>query len=419
MEPLPLEQPIAGQPAPAGSPIDAAGVPLWKRLVLSCLAVLLAAAVWLPCLHLLFRVDVADYYRPEGVPPKAREIARFHLDLWTDPQKREREISRMRGSNAEWDFMGRTFLVLSLANLGLREPASKTVYLEVMDRIIDETLRLEKEKGIFFFLMPYATLQPFIASPARSIFIDGEIALMMGARCLVEPRQDYRPALRERIDRMEAQMRQSPVLSAESYPNECWTFCNTVALAAMRVFDVLEGEDHSRFLAEWVATARRRLMHQPSGLLISSYMLDGTPGDGPEGSTLWMIAHCLQVVDPEFAADQYRRARKELIRTIIGFPYALEWPDSCKGASDVDSGPIIPILEVSAGATGLAFLGASAFGDMELLGGLLGSLEFGGFPIRRDGGLRYGASNQVGDAVVLYALTNGPLWRKVLDGGKP
>jgi hypothetical protein len=27
----------------------------------------------------------------------------------------------MRASNAEWDFMGRSFLVWSLANMGLRE----------------------------------------------------------------------------------------------------------------------------------------------------------------------------------------------------------------------------------------------------------------------------------------------------------
>lgn len=392
---------------------NAEGLPLGKRLLLALVAVAIGAALWVPCLHLLFRIDVADYYRPSGVPPKVREIARHHMDLWTIPELREREISRMRGSNAEWDFMGRTFLVLSLANLGLREPASKTVYLEVIDRIIDETLRLEKEKGIYFFLMPYAKSQPFIASPVRSIFIDGEIALMMGARCMVEPREEYRPLLRERVRQMETQMRQSPVLSAESYPNECWTFCNSVALASMRIFDVLEGDDHDAFLAEWLAVARRRLIHEPSGLLVSSYMLDGTIGDGPEGSTLWMISHCLELVDPEFAADQYQRARKELMRTVIGFPYAIEWPASCKGSSDIDSGPIIPVLEVSAGATGLAFLGAAAFGDTELLGGLLSSLEFGGFPIRRAGALRYGASNQVGDAVLLYALTNGPLWREV------
>jgi hypothetical protein len=42
----------------------------------------------------------------------------------------------MRQSNAEWDFMGRTFLVLSLAEMGLREPYRQREFLAVMDQII-------------------------------------------------------------------------------------------------------------------------------------------------------------------------------------------------------------------------------------------------------------------------------------------
>ena len=43
----------------------------------------------------------------------------------------------MRASNAEWDFMGRSFLVWSLANMSLREPQRRQTYLETIDRIID------------------------------------------------------------------------------------------------------------------------------------------------------------------------------------------------------------------------------------------------------------------------------------------
>ena len=50
----------------------------------------------------------------------------------------------MRASNAEWDFMGRSFLVWSLANMSLREPASKALYLQTVDQIIEETIRLEE-----------------------------------------------------------------------------------------------------------------------------------------------------------------------------------------------------------------------------------------------------------------------------------
>ncbi len=56
--------------------------------------------------------------------------------------------------------------------------------------------------------------------------------------------------------------------------------------------------------------------------------MDGTPLDGPEGSTIWMLGHCLKIVDEPFARDQYQRARKELGRVTLGFGYGVEWPAS-------------------------------------------------------------------------------------------
>lgn len=323
----------------------------------------------------------------------------------------------MRGSNAEWDFMGRTFFVMALANLCYRDAPQTATYLEIIDSIITETVKLEREKGMFFFLMDYGRTQPFLASPARSVFVDGEIALMLAARQAVQPLDDFRQMLAERVEVLIGQMSSGTVMCGESYPNECWMFCNSVAAAAIRMHDIIERQDHSAFLQTWLKTVREKLVHRETGLLISSFMLNGTHGDGPEGSTIWLVAHCLDLLDREFARDQYIRGRKELIRTIFGFPYSMEWPDSCPGGEDVDSGPIIPWLNVSTGASGLAFLGAAAFDDHELLAGLLSSLEFGGFPIHDGDSLRYGASNQVGDAVLLYALTCGPLWEDLRRRG--
>jgi hypothetical protein len=127
-----------------------------------------------------------------------------------------------------------------------------------------------------------------------------------------------------------------------------------------------------------------------------------------------MAAHNLMLVDPVFAEDQFRRARAELGRSVVGFGYAREWPVSWVGPVDVDSGPTVPLLEANAGSSGLALLGAAAFDDTEYLRQLLTSLQLAGFPQPADdGGLRYGSSNHVGDAVLLYALTCGPLWERV------
>jgi hypothetical protein len=158
--------------------------------------------------------------------------------------------------------------------------------------------------------------------------------------------------------------------------------------------------------------AKTKLVHEESGLLISSFTTDGTPLDGPEGSTLWMVAHCLQILDADFARDQYERARRQLGRTTLGFSYAQEWPASWTGPADIDSGPIIPVFNISAGSSGMAFIGASAFSDERFLSSLATTLDFAAFPIRKDGRLKYCGSNQVGDAALLYAATLGPVWQK-------
>lgn len=302
--------------------------------------------------------------------------------------------------------------------MALRDPASKPLYLRTMDQIINETLRLEKQRGMYFFLMPYAKGRPYGMQPPHSLFLDGEIALMLASRRVVEEKPEYKTLLTERVNGIVARFRKSPRMLLESYPDECWTFDHCVALDAIKTADYLDGTDHSELIRDWIAMAKRKLEDPESGLLISAFTTRGAPLIGPEGSSLWMVAHSLQLLDADFARDQYQRTRKELGAVTLGFGYAHEWPDTWRGEADIDSGPIIPVFDVSAGSSGIAFIGASAFGDDNFLRSLAATLDSAGFPSRTGGRLKYCASNQVGDAALLYAATLGPLWEKVKTGAK-
>lgn len=392
---------------------------LGKRILLGVAAFLLAGCIWVPCLHFFFTKPPASFHQGTGLSPRAKELAERHLQLWTTPSLREGELNRMRASNAEWDFMGRSFLVWSLANMGLRDPTEKARYLETMDRIIEETLRLEQENGMYFFLMGYAKAKYYVAQPPRSLFIDGEIALMLAARRLLEEKAEYKPLLASRLEIIEKGLQKDGGLILESYPNECWTFDHCVALVAMRVADHIDGSDHSSLIRDWIAMAKQKLVDSQSGLLVSSFTTQRRALDGPEGSTLWMVCHCLQALDEEFAHEQYRLARRQLGEITLGFGYAHEWPPACRGHADIDSGPIIPVFNISAGSSGMALIGASAFGDDGYLSSLAATLDFAAFPSRQKGALKYSASNQVGDAALLYAATLGPMWERIQTKNKP
>lgn len=376
-----------------------------RRFFRALIALFLAAAICVPSIHF--------FYRPSA--EKIRDgLAQRYLSLWSARGELDEAIAGMRRTNAEWDFMSRTYLVLAFANMALEAPEGRRAeYLAAIDSIIDETLAVEQQRGMYFFLMAYARSAPFLVQPARSIFIDGELAAMLGARRLVADDPGYAELHRARAKLISERMASSDTFSAESYPDEAWTFCNSIALVSLKMLDTLDGTDHSALIAAWIEHARDRLTDPASGLLISSYHLNGELRDGPEGSSLFMVAHALQVLDENFALQQWTRAKTELIDETFGFGYAREWPSSWTGPVDVDSGPTVPILGANAGASGLAILGAAAFDDDEVLDSLLRSLELAAFPKTTAAGRRYRASNAAGDAVLLYALVEGPLWKLI------
>jgi hypothetical protein len=237
----------------------------------------------------LFKKNLDNYRNQHGVSTVARMLVATHLAVWSDAELRRRELDKMRQRNPEWDFMSRTYFVVALVNMALRDQEYVAKARDIIDAIIENTLEVERESGFEHFLMSYGQGEGWIQQPPRSLFVDGEIALMLAARRILKEKHSYKPLLTERVDVMVSRMAKSPVLSAESYPDESWVFCNTVALAAIRMADHLDGSDHSDFLRSWVKTAKKRLIDSKTGLLISAYAPDGTPspsGFGPEGSTI-------------------------------------------------------------------------------------------------------------------------------------
>ena len=377
----------------------------------ACLAA--ATAAWSAAAPRVFTPSLAGVFTPEGpLPAWALALVERHLRVWE--QDEPDAITRMRVSNPEWDLMGRTFVVLTLANLALRRPADAPRYLDVIETIIRATCA-SADRDPTHFLLPYAHRGSWQRTPTRSLFVDGELAMMLAAFELVSPDSPLREVLTARVALVSAQMRAGPVLSAESYPDECWTFCNTSALAGLRMAAAAGVPTDEALPGEWLRSAQRELTHASTGLLVSSYRWGGEHLDGPEGSSIWMSAHNLLLLDPAFARAQYEQAHAALAGSFLGFAYAAEWPDEARGPVDVDSGPVVPVLDASPGSSGLAILAARAFADEDTLARLLASIGLVGFPRHEQGALRHRASNQLGDAILSYAMCFGPLWARVQE----
>ncbi len=344
---------------------------------------------------------------PDGYE-RAESILDEQVQAWEQAAEVPDQLAALRAINAEWDFMARTFLVLSLANRAIEEPALEERYLAVMDTILEDTLRSERELGQEHFLMPYGRRGGW-KQGGRSLFVDGEIALMLTARRAVSPDR-WGEHARIRVEIVSSELEQGLF---ESYPDEGWLFCHSMALAALRLHDHVEGTDHSALARSWVGRAEVELVDEQSGLLVSAFRVDGQHLDGPEGSSIWLSATNLWLVDPELAEGQYGLAKKELGRSVLGLGYAREWPTSWEGATDVDSGPIVPGIGASASSSGFALLASRAFGDQRWHRQLVRALDAADAIMAQDPELAAMADNAVGDAVILYAFSFGPLWEEV------
>ena len=315
----------------------------------------------------------------------------------------------MRDINPEWDFMARTFVVLALANRSL----DGEDHLATIDAIIADTLAVEAEGGHEYFLLSYGRQGGWVGD-GRSLFVDGEIAIMMGARRVLSD-DAWEAEVQQRVDRVAADLAGGAL--PESYPDEGWLFCHSMALAALVLHDHVSGQDHRPVIDGWLERAQRDLVDPGSGLLVSSFKTNGEWLDGPEGSSIFLAATNLQLVDPELAQRQYELARQELGSSVLGMGYAREWPESWTGPRDVDSGPIVPLIQASPSSSGFALLASAAFDDRRWHRQLVRALGAADTLIAVDPEMAAMADNAVGNAVLLYADSFGPLWAEVL--GEP
>ena len=321
-------------------------------------------------------------------------------------------VTALRSQNPEWDLMSRTFLTLTLADQALADPARLDPALAAIDALLADTLEQEASAGPSTYLLPYASHRPWVGA-GRSLFVDGEILVMLGARRVLRDDR-WGDAFRDRARLVREQLLASEgeIARAESYPDEGWTFCHVMALVGLRMSEVLDGQDQAD-LRRGVLAGLAPLRDPQTQLLASEFDMSGQPQDGPEGSTLWFAATGLLLADPDLARDQYTRAREALGGTLGGWGYAREWPRGQEGPIDVDSGPLVPVLQASPSSSGFALVASRAFGDDRWHDQLHSALNAADAVMAVHPSLAAAADNPMGQVVLAWGLHFGPLWTRL------
>jgi hypothetical protein len=236
----------------------------------------------------------------------------------------------------------------------------------------------------------------------------GYINLALGMLRIVAPHNRF-AALHDRItDALARRLSLAPEGLIETYPNEAYPADVASCVGSIGLHDRAAGSDHHALLAAWSAVFRARWIDPRSGMIFQS----GDPATGkPRGparaSHTALAVFALSFAVPEISRDLFAALQRSQHASFVGFGGIREDAPGHEGSSDIDSGPVV--LGVGVSATGFTLGGARIHGDRALYTQLYRTADLFGAPHKSGNGRRFVSGGPLGDAILLAMLTARPL----------
>lgn len=249
-------------------------------------------------------------------------------------------------------------------------------------------------------------------TPSRGVFYRGWLNRLRGGMLAAQRPEDRDPAEVARFERdsteIAAAFDASPTPFLAAYPGQAWPVDSTVAVASLALHDRVLTPRFAGTIGRWLTAVKIR-MDPATGLLPHTVDLaTGTPASGARGSSQSIIQWFLPEIDPSFARTQYEIFRAKFLSRPLGLgPAVREYPQGVDGAGDVDSGPLI--LGVSLSATVVALGAARVQNDTSLSGALANFGDLFGVPLDTLHTRRYAFGVlPIGDAFLAWSKSARP-----------
>ncbi len=236
-----------------------------------------------------------------------------------------------------------------------------------VEKDLRETAIAEATWALEQYEQPYV-VGPFSTTQVRNgVFWLGQRNLLLGQLLEILP-ESRRP--RRLVDEFHTNTKSladaflaSPTAHLDSYVGLCWPADNVTALASLLLHDELYSTQYRvayEHWREWTLDNPDPRTGLPAGHLDSrtGHLLQ--PARGCANS--WILA-LLPDMDPELAPDMYGLYREHFLVTRLGFNVFREYPSGLDRPADVDSGPILMSVGMTATCVGLA--ASISNGDLE------------------------------------------------------
>jgi len=374
--------------------------------------------IWIVCI--LIACTVTPAAEPPILDTVATRLERAFVARLADPARYERDVLAECSGFPEGDLFPFTLTAMALAFQAQRHPERA----DVLRSAIAVALRSAEGRVARKLAAPQGDLLRVRDYARQGVYL-GQFALALAS---------WRDAGGDgRFDALQSHccgLLLTALQAAEgapiaSYPTYTWTFDTIPALVAVQRWE--QRANGARAVPLWTAHQEwltRNGTDAATGLPFSIVSKLGAPSP-PRGCELsWRIA-LLSAMDPPAAAGLYRAYKAAFWSEKLLYAGFREFPKGNESREDVDSGPIIDGIGLT--ATGLGIAAARSQGDLTVLRRLAQQLEL--FPHLRAAAQqahpdlakaslgrmpndpRYFSGFLFGDVALFYALA----WRP--DGG--
>jgi hypothetical protein len=332
----------------------------------------------------------------------AEELIRFERD--DDRIRAQPKANRFAG---EWALVTHQMTALGLAQLCLAHPDWRAAYAPIVTRAAVKSFGREMRDFGTRAWGEDALDGAVLAGPHGHAYL-AYAALALGMARLLDPA--FPAAVAAQHDALiaayERRLFASPTGLIDTYPNEAYPTDVAAVAAAIAVHGRATQADHRRVLLHWAARVRAVQIDAKSGLVHQRMgARDGRPHDAPRGSGTGLCAYFAGFADRALAA-QLAEGLFRQEATFLGFGAIREYAPGYSGRGDVDSGPVV--LGVSVSATGFALAPARAFDHADRFRRLYRTTDLFGVPVERGGRTRFATGGAIGNALLLALFTSGP-----------
>ncbi|WP_109530211.1 MULTISPECIES: hypothetical protein [Nocardia] len=346
--------------------------------------------------------DADEWFR--GDPTRVRGLAE-ELAAFEDDDDRRRATDSGGVIDGMWGLLAHQMTALGLAQVCLDHPEWRERYAPVVTRAAVKSL-LPEMRVAFTDAWHGEDGSVHLDSPNGHAYLSYP-ALALGMARLVDPGfptdlASWHDAL---IGSYERRLLASPTALLDTFPGEAYPTDVAAVAAAIAVHTRVTGVDHTVVLAHWARQVRAVQIDRDTGLVVQRMGADGRAHDAPRTSGTGLAAYFAGFADrgllEELAAGLFRQER-----SFLGFGAFHEYGDGYDGVGDMDSGPLV--LGISISATGFALAPARSLGQREVFTRVYRTTDLAGLPLRAGDRVRFATGGVIGNALLLAFLTSGP-----------